>query len=93
LPLSAGQPTQVLTEAAINGKMDYLRGLRENVIMRPQSLAATGRDDYRRVKIAGEIVIEDPLQEPDVTAGSFTAHDERTKCSYLGGEALDMNID
>ncbi|MBL0160814.1 MAG: hypothetical protein IPP47_27585 [Bryobacterales bacterium] len=69
------RPTHVLTEAAINGKMGHLRGLHENVIMRPQILATTGMADFRHVKIAGEIVIEDPLPEADVMAGSFNVHD------------------
>ncbi|HEY3444417.1 MAG TPA: DNA-directed RNA polymerase subunit beta' [Paludibaculum sp.] len=87
------ETTRVLTEAAINGKVDYLRGLKENVIMGRLIPAGTGMDYYRRVKIAGEDVIEDPLQEPDVMADSFNVYDEETKGSYLGGEALDMNID
>jgi DNA-directed RNA polymerase subunit beta' len=33
----------VLTEAAINGKVDYLRGLKENVIMGRLIPAGTGR--------------------------------------------------
>jgi hypothetical protein len=43
----------VLTEAAINGKVDYLRGLKENVIMGRLIPAGTGMDYYRGVKIAG----------------------------------------
>jgi hypothetical protein len=31
------ETTRVLTEAAINGKLDYLRGLKENVIVLPQA--------------------------------------------------------
>ena len=87
------ETTRVLTEAAINGKVDYLRGLKENVIMGRLIPAGTGMDYYRRVKIAGEDVIDDPLAEPDIMADSFNVYDEETKGSYLGGEALDMNID
>jgi len=56
-------------------------------------VTVTGMDYYRRVKIAGEDVIEDPLQESDIMADSFNVRDAETKGSYLGGEALDMNID
>jgi len=48
------ETTRVLTEAAINGKVDYLRGLKENVIMGRLIPAGTGMEYYRRVKIAGE---------------------------------------
>ena len=47
------ETTRVLTEAAINGKVDYLRGLKENVIMGRLIPAGTGMEYYRRVKIAG----------------------------------------
>src|SRR6202022_3426900 len=53
------ETTRVLTEAAINGKVDYLRGLKENVIMGRLIPAGTGMEYYRRVKIAGEDVVEE----------------------------------
>jgi len=52
----------------INGKVDYLRGLKENVIMGRLVPAGTGMEYYRQVKIAGEDVIEEPVLEP--TLGS-----------------------
>src|SRR5690349_23553895 len=54
------ETTRVLTEAAINGKVAYLRGLKENVIMGRLVPAGTGLEYYRRVKIAGEAVAEEP---------------------------------
>ena len=54
------ETTRVLTEAAINGKVDYLRGLKENVIMGRLIPAGTGMEYYRQVKIAGEDVVEEP---------------------------------
>ena len=54
----------MLTEAAINGKVDYLRGLKENVIMGRLIPAGTGMEYYRQVKIAGEDVVEEPVAEP-----------------------------
>ena len=38
----------MLTEAAISGKVDYLRGLKENVIMGRLIPAGTGMEYYRR---------------------------------------------
>ena len=58
------ETTRVLTEAAINGKVDYLRGLKENVIMGRLIPAGTGMEYYRAVKIAGEDVVEEePIAE------------------------------
>ena len=53
------ETTRVLTEAAISGKIDHLRGLKENVIMGRLIPAGTGMEYYRRVKIPEE-VIEQP---------------------------------
>jgi DNA-directed RNA polymerase subunit beta' len=50
------ETTRVLTEAAISGKIDYLRGLKENVIMGRLIPAGTGMEFYRRVKIPDEVV-------------------------------------
>lgn len=46
------ETTKVLTEAAIAGKVDYLRGLKENVIMGRIIPAGTGLMAYRNLKIA-----------------------------------------
>jgi RNA polymerase Rpb1, domain 5 len=45
------ETTRVLTEAAISGRIDYLRGLKENVIMGRLIPAGTGMKYYRNVKI------------------------------------------
>jgi DNA-directed RNA polymerase subunit beta' len=45
------ETTRVLTEASISGKVDYLRGLKENVIMGRLIPAGTGMDFYRRMSI------------------------------------------
>jgi DNA-directed RNA polymerase subunit beta' len=44
------ETTKVLTEAAINSKVDYLRGLKENVIMGRLIPAGTGCSYYRGLK-------------------------------------------
>jgi DNA-directed RNA polymerase subunit beta' len=45
------ETTRVLTEASIQGRVDYLRGLKENVIMGRLIPAGTGMEIYRRVQI------------------------------------------
>jgi DNA-directed RNA polymerase subunit beta' len=80
------ETTRVLTEAAINGKVDYLRGLKENVIMGRLIPAGTGMDYYRKVKIAGEdIVEEEPIQEPDAMLEGIPGYDEETRVHYTVG--------
>ena len=46
------ETTRVLTEAAISGRIDYLRGLKENVIMGRLIPAGTGMKYYRNVRVA-----------------------------------------
>jgi DNA-directed RNA polymerase subunit beta' len=45
------ETTRVLTEAAINGKTDYLLGLKENVIIGHLIPAGSGLERYRNIKI------------------------------------------
>jgi DNA-directed RNA polymerase subunit beta' len=83
----------VLTEAAINGKVDYLRGLKENVIMGRLIPAGTGMEYYRRVKIAGEDLEEELMQETEVPAADgIEGYAEETRLHYSGGltEAGDI---
>jgi DNA-directed RNA polymerase subunit beta' len=81
------ETTRVLTEAAINGKVDYLRGLKENVIMGRLVPAGTGMEYYRRVKIAGEDVVEEPVVEP--TLDSIPGYDDEARIQYTGGLSED----
>ena len=86
------ETTRVLTEAAINGKVDYLRGLKENVIMGRLIPAGTGLAYYRRVKIAGEdIVEEEPIQEPDPLMEGIPGYDEEARTLYAGGLSEDTS--
>ncbi|MBK9709042.1 MAG: DNA-directed RNA polymerase subunit beta' [Acidobacteria bacterium] len=66
------ETTRVLTEAAISGRVDYLRGLKENVIMGRLIPAGTGMDFYRRVKIAH-----------DATMSEFKAEEVDDTQSYI----------
>ncbi|AMV71485.1 DNA-directed RNA polymerase subunit beta' [Desulfuromonas carbonis] len=55
------ETTKVLTQAAIEGKVDFLRGLKENVIMGRLIPAGTGVSKYRGAKL----LIEEPEELPE----------------------------
>jgi DNA-directed RNA polymerase subunit beta' len=81
------ETTRVLTEASISGKVDYLRGLKENVIMGRLIPAGTGMDHYRRMAIAPDQTerTEPELPEVDILdAGLDTAAVK--KILSVGGE-------
>ncbi|RME29405.1 MAG: DNA-directed RNA polymerase subunit beta', partial [Deltaproteobacteria bacterium] len=60
------ETTKVLTEAAIQGKVDRLQGLKENVIMGRLIPAGTGRKEYKRLDIEVErLEYEQPGQEQE----------------------------
>jgi len=48
------ETTKVLTEAAISGKVDYLLGLKENVIIGHLIPAGTGIDKYKKIEVVPE---------------------------------------
>jgi DNA-directed RNA polymerase subunit beta' len=84
------ETTRVLTEAAINGKVDYLRGLKENVIMGRLIPAGTGMEYYRRVKIAGEDLEEEAVTEAEGAIGEgIPGYEEETRLQYTGGLTED----
>ena len=55
--------TKVLTQASIEGRVDYLRGLKENVIMGRIIPAGTGFPKYRNYEMASLEKLE-KLEEP-----------------------------
>ncbi len=62
------ETTRVLTEAAISGRIDYLRGLKENVIMGRLIPAGTGMEYYRNVRVAHDSTMQDlQVEESDDT--------------------------
>ncbi len=70
------ETTRVLTEAAISGKVDYLRGLKENVIMGRLIPAGTGLERYRNIQLLTEIPKEEPeAMEPELTPEEAAALD------------------
>ncbi|MGA8830307.1 MAG: DNA-directed RNA polymerase subunit beta', partial [Desulfomonilaceae bacterium] len=64
------ETTKVLTEASISGKIDYLRGLKENVIMGRLIPAGTGLDQYKNLRLR-HYETEDPSSK--TTAGTGRA--------------------
>ena len=80
------ETTRVLTEAAINGKVDHLRGLKENVIMGRLIPAGTGMEYYRAVRIAGEGVEEEIAAEQEsAVLDVIPGYDDEARALYVGG--------
>ena len=73
------ETTRVLTEAAISGRIDYLRGLKENVIMGRLIPAGTGMEYYRNVDIARDETID---QARDRDLDRLSRHRRRSR--YAG---------
>ncbi|HVF54699.1 MAG TPA: hypothetical protein VM934_01035, partial [Pyrinomonadaceae bacterium] len=72
------ETTRVLTEAAISGRIDYLRGLKENVIMGRLIPAGTGMEFYRNVKIDRDQTVDQAREQQAMESLS----------DILGGEEL-----
>jgi DNA-directed RNA polymerase subunit beta' len=64
------ETTRVLTEAAISGKVDYLRGLKENVIMGRLIPAGTGLERYRNIQLLTQLP---PPEESEAEGAGFPA--------------------
>ncbi|MBW2475730.1 MAG: DNA-directed RNA polymerase subunit beta' [Deltaproteobacteria bacterium] len=85
------ETTKVLTQAAIEGKVDYLRGLKENVIMGRLIPAGTGVSKYRSAKL----LIEDPedqlppIEEIDESDEGF-AEEVAAMSSALSDDETDQ---
>ena len=64
------ETTKVLTEASINGRVDYLRGLKENVIMGRLIPAGTGLGAYKRLHLEmRDAAAEDEEEEARFASG------------------------
>jgi len=69
------ETTRVLTEAAISGKTDDLRGLKENVIVGRLIPAGTGLSNYTRAEVVSQggdepvaevaVAVEEPSMDGD----------------------------
>jgi len=78
------ETTRVLTEAAISGKVDYLRGLKENVIMGRLIPAGTGLERYRNIQLLTQ------LPPPEDTEGMGSGFPAAPDLSPEEAAALDF---
>ncbi|HWD64066.1 MAG TPA: DNA-directed RNA polymerase subunit beta', partial [Solirubrobacteraceae bacterium] len=78
------ETTKVLTDAALEGKIDRLNGLKENVIIGKLIPAATGLKRYRRI----EIEPSEPLPRGIDEVGLLDHDDLAAELGLSGGEAL-----
>ena len=84
------ETTRVLTEAAIEGKSDWLRGLKENVIIGRLIPAGTGFNAYEEVgAISEEPPIDSAIGFEEVDDSMDVVVDDRTARSYVN---LEGNI-
>ena len=84
------ETTRVLTEAAVAGKVDYLRGLKENVIMGRLIPAGTGLERYRNIELLTEVPPHaaaggDPASRRTIGRGSRRARFPAQRCGCAGG--------
>ncbi|MBW4654272.1 MAG: DNA-directed RNA polymerase subunit beta' [Kaiparowitsia implicata GSE-PSE-MK54-09C] len=76
------ETTRVLTEAAIEGKSDWLRGLKENVIIGRLIPAGTGFNAYEETNtVEMDLSYEGGVLEDDMTLGDVVL-DDRTARTY-----------
>ena len=70
------ETTKVLTDAAIEGKVDRLNGLKENVIIGKLIPAATGLKQYRNISIEPTEPLPVTFQHPEAEAELLAALEE-----------------
>jgi DNA-directed RNA polymerase subunit beta' len=79
------ETTRVLTDAAIHGKSDALRGLKENVIIGKLIPAGTGLERYRNIRV-------EPTEEARANAYSVTGYgDYDYDFGGAGGQAVALD--
>jgi len=83
------ETTRVLTEASINGAIDGLRGLKENVIVGRLIPAGTGLEYYRSVQLSPELEEAAERVKQEVTA-EFEAQERELEMMRQEGEAEEM---
>ncbi len=83
------ETTRVLTEASINGAIDGLRGLKENVIVGRLIPAGTGLEYYRSVQLSPELEEAAERVKQEVTA-EFEAAERELEMMRQEGEAEEM---
>jgi DNA-directed RNA polymerase subunit beta' len=78
------ETTRVLTDAAINGRSDSLRGLKENVIIGKLIPAGTGLERYRSIRV-------EPTEEARAAAYSVTGYDSYDYDFGTSGQAVALD--
>ena len=82
------ETTRVLTEASISGKVDHLRGLKENVTMGRLIPAGTGLDYYRQVSIERDDPPPPPPPEEFNSEDEYPEHEKVHDRVAVAGQAL-----
>ncbi|MBN2432973.1 MAG: DNA-directed RNA polymerase subunit beta' [Acidobacteria bacterium] len=80
------ETTRVLTEASIAGKVDYLLGLKENVIMGRLIPAGTGFKKYRQFKLETQVRAEEAEASLEETEEDMELLDAETQGMLLKRE-------
>jgi DNA-directed RNA polymerase subunit beta' len=83
------ETTRVLTEASINGSIDTLRGLKENVIVGRLIPAGTGMEYYRNVQLSPELE-EVAAQVQQEVASAIEAEERELELMRMEGEQEEM---
>jgi DNA-directed RNA polymerase subunit beta' len=83
------ETTRVLTEASINGAVDSLRGLKENVIVGRLIPAGTGMEYYRNIQLSQELEEAAAKVQQEVTA-AFEEAERELELMRQEGEAEEM---
>jgi DNA-directed RNA polymerase subunit beta' len=83
------ETTRVLTEASINGAVDNLRGLKENVIVGRLIPAGTGMEYYRNISLSPELEEAAAKVQQEVTE-AYEAAERELELMRQEGEAEEM---
>jgi DNA-directed RNA polymerase subunit beta' len=85
------ETTRVLTEAAISGRVDHLRGLKENVIMGRLIPAGTGMEYYRNVRVERDETVDQAaaLEQEFAELPDLVAIPEPPKAAVAAGDGDD----
>ncbi|MCL2879079.1 MAG: DNA-directed RNA polymerase subunit beta', partial [Treponema sp.] len=89
------ETTRVLTNAAIAGSVDYLRGLKENIIIGHPIPAGTGMKRYRDIKLFDEdsqdldVYMQEILEKRKLEAAAVVESGERAEEEFMAEENDD----
>jgi hypothetical protein len=94
------ETTKVLTDAALEGKVDELRGLKENVIIGKLIPAATGLRSYRNIELAtagipAEMDVFGDMMTSRMDVGSLSPEQQWAQLTGISqnAEAYNMLVD